>query len=775
MMNSWHLHIKGQVQGVGFRPYVYQLARQFQLKGWVNNTVDGVHVIFNANSDQAQSFTETVIAQAPALARITSHYLEQTKSQYFTDFQIINSQNKGVVNLMLTPDFSICDNCRTELLTPGNRRHNYPFITCTHCGPRFSITRRLPYDRDTTSMKPFTMCPECDREYENPLNRRYYSQTNSCPNCAIELSLVNKQLDILSKDPEWIIQEVVQLWNAGYILAIKGIGGYLLCCDAGNPAAIRKLRERKHRPSKPFALMYPSLKEVEKDLELHEDAQSEILSYRSPIVLLSSRAENSLKDTQELIAPGLTKIGVMLPYTPLYELLLRAFGHPIIATSGNISNAPIVFEDDKAETDLLQIADYLLINNREIVVPQDDSVIQYSPFYREKIILRRSRGIAPSYFGKEREQPLPNMLATGAMLKSTFALLHEGNTYISQYLGDLQNFATEESYQHTLEHFLQLFATHPEMILVDKHPDYASTRLGHELAKRFKVAVTGIQHHIAHFGAILGEHQLLEHPEPILGVIWDGTGLGDDHHIWGGEFFLFQDQTFTRRGHFEYFDFLLGDKMPKEPRISALSLSWDLEEAETLLRPKFNDIEWSLYRKMLADKPGLQTSSVGRLFDGVAALLELGDRQTYEGEAAVKLEQLATGYFHKLGRSFSESYISELLPTSQVPTKALIAGIIKDLRTGMPHGYIAAKFHFSLVEVIKLIASRFQVRHIACSGGVFQNGLLVDLLRDKLSGDYQLYFHNELSPNDESVSFGQLMCYQIQQKNSYRHVLSDSR
>lgn len=774
-MDSWHLHIKGQVQGVGFRPLVYQLAQKFHLMGWVKNSVDGVHVVFNADNKQASFFVEALISQAPPLARITSHILEQTKPQIFSDFQIVHSQDNGHVNLMLTPDFAICDNCRSELSASENRRQNYPFITCTHCGPRFSITRRLPYDRKTTSMKRFGMCPGCQREYRDPLDRRYYSQTNSCPTCAIALSLINKQLDTWGKDPALIIQKVAQLWDAGHILAIKGIGGYLLCCDAGNPEAIRKLRERKHRPNKPFALMYPSLQVIDQDLELHEAAKAEMISHRSPIVLLSVKAGHSLKKTKELIAPGLTKIGVMLPYTPLYELLLRTFGRPVVATSGNISNAPIVFEDKKAKESLLQIADYLLLNDREIVVPQDDSVVQYSPFYQKKILLRRSRGMAPSYFGKAQEQPTIDMLATGAMLKSTFALSHRGNTYISQYLGDLQNFTTEESFRHTLEHFLQLLATHPEIILVDKHPDYASTRLGVELAERFKVPVEKIQHHIAHFGAILGEHQLLEHPEPVLGVIWDGTGLGDDGHIWGGEFFLFADQTFTRQGHFEYFDFFLGDKMPKEPRIAAFSLCEELEEARILLRPKFTATEWSLYRKILAAPTALQTSSVGRLFDAVAALLGLGDRQTYEGEVATRLEQLATSYFRKHGRTFSECYISTLPTTARIPTKALMAGIIKDLRAGMSEDYIAAKFHFSLVEVIKLIADQLQVYHIACSGGVFQNGLLLDLLQDQLAADYRLYFHRELSPNDECVSFGQLMCYQIKQQNSYKHVLSDSR
>lgn len=775
-MNSWHLHIEGLVQGVGFRPFVYQTAHRFRLNGWVNNTVDGVHIQFNADPELADTFTEVILEQAPVLARITKHRLEAIEYREFVDFRIIHSDPAGTVNVLLTPDFGICPDCRKELHTPGDRREAYAFTTCTHCGPRYSIIRRLPYDRATTTMDAFPMCPTCAGEYEDPLNRRYYAQTNSCPACAIELSLIDREGNQLASETGRIIAVVAELLEAGRIVGIKGIGGYLLCCDAGNPAAIRTLRERKHRPAKPLALMYPSLESLETEFAVYPEAREELQSYRSPIVLLSPTKQNTLTKTQKLIAPGLDKIGVMLPYTPLYELLLQQFGRPLVATSGNISNAPIAFTDDQARAELIQIADLLLINNREIVVPQDDSVLQYSPFSRQKIILRRSRGMTPNYMTTQPATVPSDLLATGAMLKSTFALTHHGNIFISQYLGDLQNFATEEHFRHTLEHFLQLLAARPQKVLVDLHPDYPSTRLGRELAQRLSIPVNPVQHHLAHFGAVLGENQLIDSTEPVLGVIWDGTGLGEDGQLWGGEFMLYQSQQFSRLGHFEYFDFLLGDKMPREPRISALSLAWDLEEAQSKLQPKFTDVEWSLYRKMLANNTtSLQTSSMGRVFDAVASLIGLGDHQTYEGEAATKLEQLATAYIRKNGSTFKSSYFNESISGLQIPTRSVINGIVQDLRAGYAADYIAAKFHCTLAGLILQIAEQTGVRQIACSGGVFQNGLLVDLLLEELSDGYQLYLHRDLSPNDECIAFGQLIYYQIQQQNTYKHVLSDSR
>lgn len=772
-MNTWHIHIKGQVQGVGFRPFIYSLAQKFGIKGWVNNTVDGVHIVFNANHQSAFEFKRTIVAEAPILAHITAIRLLIIENKFFDNFQIIHSENVGQKNLLLAPDFGICEDCRQELYEVENRRKNYPFITCTNCGPRYSIIHSLPYDRINTKMDRFPMCHSCKEEYENPLDRRYYSQTNSCPNCAIQLALFNQNNELVTENQEKIIDEVVRFWERGKIVAIKGIGGYLLTCDAKNEAAILELRKRKHRLSKPFALMYPNIESLN-DFYLENEVEQALKNHISPIVLVELK--ETAKGFNE-IAPALNRVGVMLSYTPLYELLMQKFGKPIVATSGNVSNSPIVFQDEKALSELSEIADFILVNNREIVVPQDDSVIQFSQFKKQKIILRRSRGLAPTYINADLKLPPTSILAMGAMLKSTFSFLHCENVYVSQYLGDLAHFDTQLSYEQTIEHFLKIFNAQPELIIGDKHPEYPSTILGKNLSDKFNISFESIQHHIAHFGAVLGEHNLVHSKEPILGVIWDGTGLGDDGQIWGGEFFKYEKCDFLRCYHFDYFDFILGDKMPKEPRISALSACWDVMGAEDFLKDKFSKTEWQVYSKLLEKNNPLQTSSVGRIFDAVASLLEILDKQTYEGEAAMRLEAMATDYFKKHGLDFSSSYFQEGAHYYRIPTKSLMTNIVMDLKKGKQKDWIAAKFHFSLMKLVKIVANNLKIKQIAFSGGVFQNGLLVDLILHHLKAEFNLYFHQQLSPNDENISFGQLVCHQItqHQKSLFHHKVESER
>ena len=765
-MTTWHLHIEGRVQGVGFRPFVYRLAQEHHLRGWVNNTTDGVHLRFNADEEEARAFTDLLLRTAPALSHISQHNLQPTDEQHFTDFQIIHSSSDQEPRLLLSPDFAMCPDCRKELHSSGNRREGYAFITCTNCGPRYSITHRLPYDRETTTMDAFEMCPDCLHEYNAPLNRRYYSQTNSCPTCRIRLELWDRDGLAIENEEEALLRRTVEAWQRGEIVAIKGIGGYLLTCDAASAEAIRELRRRKQRPGKPFALLFPDLPSLEAVAQVRE-VEKKALGYSvSPIVLLEFTEEAAEQLALADIAPGLNRIGVMLPYAPLFELLLQRFGRPVVATSGNISRSPIYFENDKARKELAPIADWTLSHNRRIVVPQDDSVVQYTPAHEQEIILRRSRGLAPSFIQAGLQWSGQCLLATGAMLKSTFALTHRDNTFISPYLGDLEHFDTQESYHHTVDHFLQLFRARPEGIIVDKHPEYPSTHFGRELAQQLEIPVTSVQHHIAHFAAVLGEHELTHSEEPVLGVVWDGTGLGDDGQIWGGEFFKYEDRQFQRCYYFDYFNFILGDKMPREPRISALSACWDEMGAEAVLKDKFTPTEWKIYRQLLDKEDGLRTSSVGRLFDAVASLLGLMDQQTYEGEAAMRLEALATGYFRKHGLQFDSSYFREGAHYYRIPTRSLMSGILLDLQKKKEPAYIAAKFHYSLAKLVGIVATHLQLRRIAFSGGVFQNSLLVDLIREQHSDTYSLYFHRRLSPNDENIAFGQLIYHRIQQERS---------
>jgi hydrogenase maturation protein HypF len=451
-----------------------------------------------------------------------------------------------------------------------------------------------------------------------------------------------------------------------------------------------------------------------------------------------------------------------------------------VATSGNVSGSPICYTNQQALEQLPAVADLLLMHNRAIVVPQDDSVMRLSPVYHQPIVLRRARGLAPTLLLTGSSQPTVNVLALGASLKSTFAWQLRGNTYVSQYLGDLESYDTQASFRATLDHFLQLFEATPSVVLADQHEGYFATQLAHELATIWGVPLVSVQHHEAHLAAVLAENELMNGDEPVLGVIWDGTGYGTDGRIWGGEFMTCQNGIFDRVGHFDYFDALLGDKMPREPRLSALSLAFTLPGADGLLRSKFTDSEWRLYTKLNAHNK-LKTSSVGRLFDAVASLLGLADRVSYEGEAALLLEHKAAQHVRTNGFGASQSYLANSVLAAHVPTRAIVGGVFRHIQAGYPIAQIAANFHYTLVQVVGAVARQMGIRHLAFSGGVFQNALLVDWLRHELEPTCQLYFHRQLSPNDECISFGQLAHYALTTPNPVRfktetvYVLSHSR
>jgi hydrogenase maturation protein HypF len=756
-LSNYHIHIKGIVQGVGFRPYVFKLAAQNKLSGWVNNTTDGVHIELSTSFKNAKKFLKSLLDEPPPLSTITSYSLEKVKGEKYTTFSIIRSLSNSENNVILTPDFALCPECKSEIHNSEDRRFEYPFTTCVHCGPRFSIINSLPYDRDTTTMDAFKMCANCESEYYNPLHRRYYSQTNSCPQCSIALELFNVKGKKIST--ENTLLKVLDFWMKGYIVAIKGIGGYLLTCDATNQKVIGKLKSRKNRPDKPLAVMFPNLDILQKYLKVEEEEITELLSSSSPIVILPKINIGRSELPFEQIAPHISSIGAMLPYTPLYELLLTKFGKPIIATSGNISGSPILFKDEQANYELAEIADYILWNDREIVVPQDDSVVRYSPIYRRRIVIRRSRGLSPAVIQEHLPVPEQTILSVGADLKSTFSLSCYGNMYTSQFLGNLDNPISQDGFQHVLDHFLQLFELKPKAILADKHPIYFTNNFAADYAAKNHTPVLYYQHHTAHFAAVLGENNLLNKNEEVMGVIWDGTGYGDDKNIWGGEFFAYKKGEISRIAHYNYFPHILGDKMSKEPRISALSLLFKMETAISILRAKFSKQEWDIYKKILSKQSLLQTSSIGRLFDAIASLLGLIDIASFEGQAGMWLEELA----HKWMKENND----KILPTYFDDRKDEVislnySNIIKDIHSNIPKGKIAACFHRSLVALIKRQAILANMKSIAFSGGVFQNALLVDFIIEDLGKDFKLYFHKQLSPNDENISFGQIMQYTLQ-------------
>jgi len=742
-----HIHIEGVVQGVGFRPLVYKLATWLNLKGWVCNGVDGVHIEAGGEKEQIEMLLYLLKDDAPPSSYILKFSVEEIEPLLANDFQIVESNPQGVPNLLITPDLGLCDACREEIADPKNRRHQYPFTTCTHCGPRYSILQSLPYDRHTTSMKPFQMCADCEQEYNDPDNRRHFSQTNSCPNCAIHVQLLSKHNEELATTWERALPVLIQELSAGKIAAVKGIGGYLLMADATNNEAIGKLRKRKHRPGKPFALVYPDIELVEKDCEVSASEKKAFQSIQSPIVLMKLKKNPDSGICVNEIAPGLDSIGVMRPYTAMFEILLKAWGKPIVATSGNVSGSPIMYEDDQALETLKEIADVFLVNNREIQISEDDSVVRFTN-HQKQILVRRSRGFAPTFIDHGIVTKSQCVLAMGADMKSTFALQANGQIYVSQYLGDLETYESQEFYRHTLDHLLSLLRVKPQQIIVDAHPNYFSSQLGKQLAELWAIPLEEVYHHKGHAWSVLAENKLLQSTESVLCVVWDGTGYGDDKQSWGGEFFIYDQHRLERETHFSYVPVWHGDAMAREPRLSALFYCKDFLE-ETPLKDKFSETEWSYYTKVIVNTPEHYTSSVGRLFDAVASLLRLCDHNSFEGEAAMRLEACASK-----GKCLSHYKVEWV--NNKPNGVSVVRQIITDIEEYVPVEKIAYKFHAYLADVIAFIISQKQVTHVALSGGVFQNGLLLDLIENKIGSEVKLYMHHELSPNDENISLGQL-------------------
>ncbi|MCB9283939.1 MAG: carbamoyltransferase HypF [Lewinellaceae bacterium] len=758
---TFFIRITGQVQGVGFRPFVYQQAGKYRLKGWVNNSLEGVHIQVSGEAEAVEAFIRALREEKPSVAQINEFSAVSVPYQSFSSFEIVKSNREGSGQLVLTPDLALCPSCRAELHDPGNRRFRYPFITCNYCGPRYSLLKGLPYDRELTTMDPFTMCPDCRKEYDDPAEWRFFSQTNSCATCGVSLALYDRTFRLLETASDPAIARVAQAIRDGQIVAVKGIGGYLLLCDACNPEAIQTLRARKGRARKPFAVMYPGLEAAASDVALDSVREAALTGPASPIVLAYLRLDRKFPVCIEQLAPGLDQLGVMIPYAPLFELILAELGMPVVATSANRSASPIVYGDDRALSELSPMADLILVHDREIAMPQDDSVLRLSKYHDQPILHRRSRGLAPAFVHPPFEGLPETVLAMGADMKSAFGFLHRTFAYVSQYFGDLDSFDTQERFRRSRDHFLGLFEARPSVVLVDRHPQYFSTQLGREFAEEKAIPFLEVQHHIAHFAAVLGENHLLDAPAPVLGVIWDGTGMGTDGQIWGGEFFRYEEGRFSRCGQLDYFDMILGDKMPREPRIAAMSAALGVPGSDELLRPKFNTSEWFIYQKLLQRPNNLKTSSMGRLFDAVAALLGILDVAEYEGEAPLYVEQQARIWFEREGLDFEEAYAAGELYQGRIDTRILLGALVADMGRGEPRAKIAARFHNTLVRIVGQISEQMQLSRLAFSGGVFQNELLVDLLIHRLGETRQLYFHRQLSPNDECISFGQLSWYYI--------------
>ena len=743
MKNTYQICISGQVQGVGFRPFVYRLAVKNKLHGKVYNSENGVIIKLNCTQNQLLQFKEHIINHAPPAALIQQMLVEEIVNETFNHFAIVPSATKGKIQMPLTADFAICSSCQNEILDDHNRRYGYPFTTCTQCGPRYALTMAFPFEREHTSLSTYTMCSSCLEEYQNPLDTRFHSQTNTCANCGIKVWLSDAKGQVVAEDFNRLLSTLLAKLSAGEIIGIKNTNGYLLCADALNTEVILKLRTRKGRPTKPFALLYPDIERIQNDFNVSSAEKRAITSSVAPIVILTPKSHQFLPDA---LNPGLNRCGVMLPSSALLKLLVHQYNKPLIATSGNLHGSPIISNNTQATEELSAVVDAFVHHDLELSFPQDDSVMHFAG--KQRIILRRSRGLAPNYM-QYLPQTSQRILAMGADLKSTFAFSPNGYVYVSSYLGNLANYDVYRRYKTQIEKYQKVFSELPSVILIDKHPQYQSTLIGKEMAQKLKIPVVAIQHHKAHFASVLAEHQLWDTSDKILGVIWDGTGYGDDQMIWGGEFFVYQNHTMTRHHHFEYFPAISGDKMAMEPRIALAALTDNEDELATMFSP----VELKILKKT-KQHPKLFTSSVGRLFDAAAACLGLLFKASYEGEAAMLLESEA---WLAEGRTFSclDSY------ENLFSAKSLIQSLDCQKRQGIDTSLLAANFMYTLAYQLVLYAKSNQFNLVACSGGVFQNRFLVEKL-NRLSKQFgvQLFYNKDVSPNDENISLGQLAYYE---------------
>jgi hydrogenase maturation protein HypF len=739
---------EGIVQGVGFRPFVYDLARRHELTGWVLNDEQGVQIEVEGEADRVASFISD-LSCPPPLAVVERQQVTYIPPVGSTNFQIRESIAGQERFALVSPDITLCEDCRRELFDPTDRRFRYPFINCTNCGPRFTIIQDIPYDRPKTTMASFEMCPDCSREYHDPEDRRFHAQPNACPVCGPQVKLLDATGEgVSSTDP---IRETIALLTAGKIVAIKGLGGFHLACDAAHEETVALLRGRKYREDKPFALMCRAI-EVIKRLCVVDDASRELLTSRErPIVILSRRADAGVARS---VAPGQRTLGVMLPYAPLHYLLFADGLTSLVMTSGNVSDEPIAYKDVEAVTRLGGIADFFLVNNREIHTRCDDSVVK--PFRGKVTFMRRARGYVP--FPIKLPRGGKSVLACGAELKNTFCLTKGSYAFLSHHIGDLENFETMRSFEEGIALLQSLFLIEPEVVVHDLHPDYLATRYALVYAEERGVPKIGVQHHFAHALSCMAEHGL---EGPALAVVMDGTGYGEDGTVWGGEFLRVTAQEYTRLGHLRTIPLPGGDKAAKEPwRMGAAYLERICGSLEKVDIPFVHGLDlgrWSLLRDaMQAGINAPLCSSTGRLFDAVSALLGVREQVNYEGQAAIELEQMADP------REEGE-YPMEIAEEDGVPIlnpDPVIAAIVEAIKKGEVPGTISARFHNSLARSILQMAIQMKEKtglsEIILSGGVFQNHLLMGTVYDLLEGeDFKVYIHHKVPPNDGGIALGQ--------------------
>jgi hydrogenase maturation protein HypF len=765
------IEIHGAVQGVGFRPFVYRLATEHGLTGWVINDTRGVFIEVDGPQPDLEHFLARLAAEKPPRAMIQSLDSAWLDAAGYERFEIRHSDAHGAKTVLVLPDIATCADCLAEVLDPADRRYGYPFTNCTNCGPRFTIIQDLPYDRPNTTMRRFVMCSDCQAEYENPLDRRFHAQPNACPVCGPQLALWSPAGEPVANRDQ-ALERAAEALRAGQILAVKGLGGFHLVVDARNAEAVARLRERKPRRDKPLALMARDLEQARSLCEIPGQAEALLTSAEAPIVLLERRPEATVATN---VAPGNPSLGVMLPYTPLHHLLLRELGFPIVATSGNLTDEPICTDEVEAIQRLGHIADLFLVHNRPITRHVDDSVAWIVGGAPQ--LLRRARGYAPLPVLMPRR--LPTILAVGAHHKNTVALSVDRQVFISQHIGDLETAEAMAAFERVIEDFLRLYDVRPVAIAHDMHPDYLSTRWAQEHrleagdwktdAAPSPIALIPVQHHHAHLAACLAENGI---EGPALGVTWDGTGYGTDGSVWGGEFLLGDAADFRRAAHLRPFRLPGGEAAIKEPRRVALALLWDVYGQAALDRQElapvgsFRPAERRLLGQML--ERGFNTpitTSAGRLFDGVAALLGLHQQVTFEGQAAMALEfavdaEVEDAYPLPIAKTDDEGQTTNVSAPSTLVLdwQPLLEGVLEDLQRGVKPGIIAGRFHNALAESILSVAQAVGEPRVALSGGCFQNRVLTERTARRLSeAGFEVLLHRQVPPNDGSVSLGQVL------------------
>ena len=748
------ISVRGVVQGVGFRPFVYRLAAAHHLSGWVRNTSGKVEIEVEGSKIAIRDFLEKLPKQAPPMSRIEDIRTTYLSPQGYTDFRIQKSVSQANQYQLVSPDIATCAECREEIFDPANRRFHYAFTNCTNCGPRFTIIDDIPYDRPNTTMWDFKMCSRCQQEYDDPLNRRFHAQPNACPECGPQLALTDSNgKPVKCAD---VIRKATGLLQDGKILAVRGLGGFQLACDATHPAAVNLLRARKNRPAKPFAVMAATIEDIILHCRVSRTEAELLSSPQAPIVLL--RWNSKFSDIASIVAPDSKYLGMMLPYTPLHHLLLREAGRPLVMTSANLSEEPIAKDNDEAFLRLRDIADYFLIHNRGIYARYDDSVFMVAE--NKPVALRRARGYAPYPIHLPFQSK--QILACGAELKNTFCLTRDDHAFVSQHIGDMENEETLEHFEHTVELYKKLFRIEPEIVACDLHPEYLPGKYAARIAAEQGLPLVPVQHHHAHIVSCMAENGV---ETPTIGVAFDGVGYGTDGAIWGGEFLVADWHGFRRAGHFEYVPMPGGAAAINKPYRMALGYLYSLLGADFSLDglplEKINPVETAIIKQQIRQRINCPlTSSAGRLFDAVAALAGLRHEVSYEAEAAVALEMRAPDRFTRTGIKTYPYSFEEQNGVTVVKLGELFAGVVDDVRNKLPVSAISLKLHQTVAQITvamcRKISQQTGIKLVALSGGVFQNRLLLKLTSDGLQqSGFQVLTHHLVPCNDGGLSLGQ--------------------